>query len=338
MLPQDRLESIQILRGIAALLVVMFHLTNGVPGFLPPQNPVHLVCHYGYVGVEMFFVISGCVIPLSMVHENYTVSQKAGPYFLKRILRIEPPYFASILLAEVLLYISTRTAIYHGPPFPRNIVGIVALHMAYLAPWFGIDWLNSVYWTLAIEFQYYLFMLVSAHLLIKAPWWKSRAFLMSAYLLSVAVPDQRALFHWLPFFAFGFVAFLVRRKEMSWGEALVHLTICAGLSIYNAGDAEAIAAICAFGFIFLPVRRRIRYLSFLGTISYSLYLTHLPVGMRVINLATRLPYNLSYRFGAIGLAAFVSILFAYVFWRWIEAPSITLSKRVDPPSAQTASG
>jgi peptidoglycan/LPS O-acetylase OafA/YrhL len=61
--------------------------------------------------------------------------------------------------------------------------------------------------------------------------------------------------------------------------------------------------------------------AFVGTISYSLYLIHVPVGGRVLNLARRLPATWEYQYLAVAAAFVVSIAFAWVFWRFVELPS-----------------
>jgi peptidoglycan/LPS O-acetylase OafA/YrhL len=67
-------------------------------------------------------------------------------------------------------------------------------------------------------------------------------------------------------------------------------------------------------------------------ISYSLYLVHVPIGGRIINLAGRLPESIEYRYPAIVVAFIVSIFGAYLFWRIVELPSQRWSKGTGCPN------
>ncbi|MFZ3046680.1 MAG: hypothetical protein WA151_12270, partial [Desulfatirhabdiaceae bacterium] len=62
----NRLTHVDALRGLAALAVCLFHLTRYKPGFLPEYSILKSICQYGYLGVEIFFVISGFIIPLAL--------------------------------------------------------------------------------------------------------------------------------------------------------------------------------------------------------------------------------------------------------------------------------
>ena len=70
-LDRDRITNLDLLRGLAALAVCIFHFDHdgalGVPS-------VSRVLSYGYLGVQMFFVISGFIIPYSMLRSGYRLS------------------------------------------------------------------------------------------------------------------------------------------------------------------------------------------------------------------------------------------------------------------------
>lgn len=65
----------------------------------------------------------------------------------------------------------------------------------------------------------------------------------------------------------------------------------------------------------------------LGSISYSLYLTHVPIGGRVVNLGRRWIDGLEAEFALSVAALAVSITFAYGFMRLVERPAIQLARR-----------
>ncbi|HEX9544090.1 MAG TPA: acyltransferase [Pyrinomonadaceae bacterium] len=165
--PEKRIETIDLLRGLAALAVCWFHLTNA--NTIAARGILQASGKYGWFGVEIFFVISGFIIPYALHRGDYRL--KRFPTFLvKRITRLDPPYLVSILLVLLTSYLISLAPHYQGERFHLDIARIL-LHLGYLNVLVGYEWLNPVYWTLAIEFQYYLliglaFPLISS----RSPW------------------------------------------------------------------------------------------------------------------------------------------------------------------------
>src|SRR5438874_1620600 len=95
---KNRIAILDPLRGLAALGVAWFHFTHGNPVFLP-TGTLKASGQYGWTGVAAFFVISGFVLPYSMHRAGYRVRSHWRTFALKRLIRLDPPYLASILLA-----------------------------------------------------------------------------------------------------------------------------------------------------------------------------------------------------------------------------------------------
>jgi peptidoglycan/LPS O-acetylase OafA/YrhL len=136
----------------------------------------------------------------------------------------------------------------------------------------------------------------------------------------VAVPSSLLVFSWLLLFMLGILAFYYRRRMVTLG--WYALGIClAGTGVWmKLGGATALVGVASTLLIaFAEVRTA--PLLFLGDISYSLYLVHVPIGGRVINAATR------FSLGPAGttlvtLAAFcVAVVAAYGFHQLIERPA-----------------
>ena len=146
------LPSIDLLRGIAAISVTLFHLV--IISRLESPSLFRDVFSFGHLGVQVFFVISGFVIPYSMYKGNYTL-YKMKTFFKKRLVRLEPPYIASIILVFVFNYI-----FYLSPYWHEEIIDVtwsqLLFHLGYLNSVFQEGWVNQVYWSLGIEFQYYI--------------------------------------------------------------------------------------------------------------------------------------------------------------------------------------
>src|SRR6266850_5960940 len=161
MLRGTRLRSIDALRGIAAIGVVLYHSVprpaNGIPTTL--LNWAGYVVQYGssvgYIGVFLFFVISGFCIHLQWARAR-AAGQPAeirfGAFWKRRIRRLYPPYL--IALAFYLLL----PALINGVNLSHFLAYDVVMHVLMLH---NLDprtcySINGVFWTLAIEEQLYL--------------------------------------------------------------------------------------------------------------------------------------------------------------------------------------
>ena len=111
------LSSLDLLRGLAAVAVCYFHFTHGNPDFLSKTNILYQSGRYGFLGVDVFFVISGFVIPYAMYRGMYRF-KNFGTFLLKRVIRIEPPFLISIILVIALNWLSTYLHITVEPVLP----------------------------------------------------------------------------------------------------------------------------------------------------------------------------------------------------------------------------
>ena len=323
----NKIPILDPLRGLAALSVCFFHFSNGNTDYLQSTDIVERVGSYGWLGVEMFFVISGFVLPWSLWASSYNFSQY-GRFVARRVVRLDPPYFACMLLVVGLQFLSSIAPGYNGEPFSVSFP-MLAAHFAYMNGLVGLEWLNPVFWTLAIEFQFYLLIGLL---------FPSSDFRIGQYLLipiccmGILFPSKVLVFHYLPLFGLGFVSFLVLSQRFAWWKAISILAgVCAVAVVVNGwmqalvGVGTAIVIIAMAG---KPFPRFLTPLAALGTLSYSLYLVHVPVGGRVINLFSRLPENVLWRYLGIALALVFSIAASLLFYRCIESPSHYLARTI----------
>src|SRR5262245_59986169 len=145
------------LRGIAAISVVMFHLdlaiTRSSPGWTPAL--IHALLREGFLGVDIFFVISGFVIAYSVRNGDYTPGYLLRFWF-RRSIRLDPPYWFAIA-AEIILIIAGLRFLpeLHTPiPTAQNVVA----HVFYAQNFYGYDNILTIFWTLCYEVQFYLFL------------------------------------------------------------------------------------------------------------------------------------------------------------------------------------
>jgi peptidoglycan/LPS O-acetylase OafA/YrhL len=160
-LQSTRLRSIDALRGIAALGVVLYHAIDKSEKVIPsnlfryPMRLIQFGSSFGYIGVFLFFVISGFCIHLQWCRSQSNNSESSiafGKFWKRRIRRLYPPYIIALVLFLSL------TALSAGISVTRVFVYDVVMHVLMLHNFdprtcYSI---NGVFWTLAIEEQLYL--------------------------------------------------------------------------------------------------------------------------------------------------------------------------------------
>lgn len=314
----NRLATIDLLRGIAALGVAWYHCTNG-SGVLH-EGWLYRSGQYGWVGVEIFFVISGFIIPYSLHKAGYRTAD-FGRFLVKRIARLDPPYFADILLCLALSYVVTLAPGFRGA-WPQYTWGQLAAHVAYVNSFAHLRWVNVVFWSLGIEFQYYLLIGLVFPLLVARGSGTRFGFLGLLLALSALVRDEALVFHYLPLFVAGILAFQSKAGLISTRALL------AGLAATGVAGPIACVGI-ATALIVRFVELRPSRLTNFGLISYSLYLLHVPIGGKIMNFGGRFAHGTPAVAVLLAAAMGASIAAAAVFYRLVELPSQRLSSSID---------
>jgi peptidoglycan/LPS O-acetylase OafA/YrhL len=153
---RGRWERVDQLRGLAALAVVVCHLAVSAYREAPnldggPWPRLALILGFGYLGVPLFFVISGFCIHLPQARALTRATPTAPDwkrFFARRFWRLYPPYLAALVVALALWWVA-------GSPMPWLAVTTQALlvHPFHTATFDGV---NPPAWTLAVEAQLYL--------------------------------------------------------------------------------------------------------------------------------------------------------------------------------------
>jgi peptidoglycan/LPS O-acetylase OafA/YrhL len=146
MIEKNRIEVLDWLRGLAAVTVALYHLTGGLDRWLRELGS------HSYLGLTIFFVISGLVIPYAMWRGRYHGPADAPAFILKRLSRLEPSYFAAIAITLALGYLSAQAPGFKGSPFHVMPLALL-LHVGYLNGIFDQPWLSPVFWTLGSNFS-----------------------------------------------------------------------------------------------------------------------------------------------------------------------------------------
>ena len=322
----SRIAIVEAMRGLAAIAVACNHFSLPLSGPLPEALTV-----YGWLGVDVFFVISGFVIPLSLHGRNYRLRDFPN-YLLRRLIRLEPPYIASILFVIVLWHASAAAPQYAGSA-PDYSLAQIFFHLLYLIPLTNYAWLADIYWSLAYEFVFYIVVGLTFSLLIDR---------RSVATLAVIVIICTAFFYLQNRFSldsqltvgvmeFGVGVLLMRLVvDKGWHATAANhlwLVICLAFVFYDGGTIlgmTVLASVCA---IYLLKSLRLGRWAF-GSISYSLYLTPESIGGRVLKLGRRWGEGALYEIALIGMALAGSIAFAIVFAFLIEGPSRRAARRI----------
>lgn len=317
------LPIINTLRGVAALSVCLFHFICST--YITDES-LNYIFDFGKKGVQVFFIISGIVIPLSMLSLNYKYT-RIGSFLKTRFVRIEPPYLIAVILG--IIYLNVRNLV----PSSSDIdvspsIRDIFLHIGYLIPFvYDAKWIVRVFWTLSIEFQYYLFLAISLPLFIS----KKIVFNILFILILLILPFVNNRFHLFPFwssyFGLGIVYAFFISNQISKLNYFLYSLLLAIVVIYNQGLLDLSIALTTLLLIHYFKDFNPRIGNWLGKISYSLYLTHALVGLSFINLmSTRVTSNLG-KFIIELIAFLITIIFSFYFWKYIEKPSQDWSKK-----------
>jgi len=320
----ERLEIIEILRMFAALAVTWFHYTNGNSEFLD-DGWLKLSGKYGWLGVEIFFVLSGFIIPYSMWRSNFRFRCDWHKFLIKRTIRIYPAYLTSILVIILFAYISTlapNSEAINPQLNPWNL----SLHIGLLNGIVKQPWLNSAFWTLGIEFQYYLLIVFIYPLLISTKLKFQIFLLLIICTLPFVFPQDNLVFSWLHLFGFGMLALRLTTKKITlvrYSIVMLLLGVICSFSKELLVVSVGFITSLAIAFIQFP---KIIIFSYLGELSYSLYLLHSPVGGKVIYFASLIGEGFKIEFLSLILALIVSIFSAYLMYKYIEKPAQNYAK------------
>lgn len=285
-------------------------------------GPIRASGAYGWLGVEVFFVISGFVIPLALLRERYSLSNYIT-FLLKRLTRLYPPYLASVALAFALLAIYSM---YKGQPRVNLDPNDLLLHLGLLNDLFGRPWLNSIYWTLAIELQFYVVIGLFFPLLFSSEPWRRYVGYAAFVLPTFAVPSSIFLFHYSFLFLMGILRIQYSSGLLRQLEYLTLLIVCSFGILLVTGLVVLCAALFTVGTITF-LKRRIPLLDNLGRVSYSFYLLHGSLGSLVLFLLLRFTMvsNELEKLVALLLSVFATACFATVAYYLIERPAIRCS-------------
>lgn len=327
MTQKNRLLELDALRGIAAISVMIFHYSIS-------QNAGKLgwEFRYGVTGVDLFFMISGFVITLSIQK-----IQKWQDFAVFRFARLYPTFWSCLLITTLFLLFYE--------PGSLTIAQFLA-NLTMFPVYFGIENVDQVYWTLLVEMIFYLWILIvwlvggMRHIVTIG-----LVFMVGVVLLHALGSRFPAVYSFLtlkvqflnhfPLFFTGILFYQLKFKGFSWQYlvliavgmvAAFYLHDRGGRSMYHTSALEHNLLIASYHLLFLLfVLGKLSFLVnptllFLGKISYSLYLLHQYVGLHLIDTLN----------GSLGLNIYVAemltiafiIGLSYLVTVYVEDPAI----------------
>lgn len=322
---RNRLVEVDALRGLAALAVVLFHHTTQFAEVFNPSTRTTFSFASGHLGVNLFFIISGFVIFMTLEKTSRPMD-----FVVSRFSRLFPAYWVAIVLTFCITH-------WLGLPgklvdFPAAIANLTMIHSLFRVPH-----VDGVYWTLEVELLFYCGMFLLYHFRkLHLIHWVVLGLLglrIAYYFLDrffgIELPwtiSRLLILKHLPWFALGISIYLMvsRNEANTWRQQII-TAICAVISLLIVDSLLlATLAIALGAAVFFAAAGRVAllrhgFLVWLGAISYPLYLLHENIG-----------WSLQLRLGALGfhaditalIAIAVSLVMATLMTRWVERPAM----------------
>ncbi|MEU6313755.1 acyltransferase [Streptomyces sp. NPDC047014] len=298
--PGPRLAALDGVRVLAALSVLFYHYTALESAWGEPTAGVfplgHRLAVYGWLGVEIFFLVSGFVICMS------AWGRGLGDFAVSRASRLFPAYWAAVIFTSLVLFTWPEVRQVHS-------FSDVMVNLSMLQGGIGVPHIDDAYWTLFVELKFYvLFALVVLRgvtyrncVLFCALWTLAGIVAPTAdngVLSFFAVPSAS------PYFIAGIAFYLMRRfgqNAVMWALVGVQFLLAQhyvhARMISNLGRAAAeqtppwpahVIIACGFALmaaIALGALDGIRWswLPHAGAITYPLYLIHMMAGLTLIH-------------------------------------------------------
>jgi peptidoglycan/LPS O-acetylase OafA/YrhL len=297
---RGRITELDLVRFLAAMAVVLFHYTARSGPAWGGEDPLDLfpalseVSRYGFLGVQLFFIISGFVILMT------AMGRDTPSFVTARITRLFPAYIFCVIVTSVVVTL-----------FPRVGQDVTLLQVltnfTMLQDGLGVAPVDGVYWTLWAELRFYFLIAILSLFRVT---YRSAVGFMALWLASaVALRTEPNLFlsnilipAWAPYFIIGMALYLIHRYGSnvmlwalvfaSWALAVSRageLRFFGGLPEGVVQDQTVIWIISGFvvlmsilalgGFRWM----RWRFLTTLGLLTYPLYLIHQWVGWVIID-------------------------------------------------------
>lgn len=321
--PEKREDSIDLIRAVAILSVLLYHYTARYTNDYLLWHYTGFQFTYGYLGVELFFILSGYCIYLTISRSRSLVD-----FFAKRLSRLWP----ALIIAATITFLVVHT---FGLPGRGTSVIKYLSNLLFLNV-LTDHYVDGAYWSLTIEVKFYLwfgllYFLNKKHV---AKLWAyftlagmaaSGIALVTSHYAPISDVFQ-FLAGWVliyPYAVWFLVGITIYEWEWrSWSQrALLLAPAGIGLLISAYGNQmEALILLgCIIGSILVIPMRNLTIpgpIRFIGLISYPLYLVHQNVGIIIIRELTTLDPYLRIMIASAVVIAIAAVIHYGIEWRF----------------------
>ncbi|HZL28015.1 MAG TPA: acyltransferase [Acidobacteriaceae bacterium] len=316
------------LRFVAIFLVLVDHILNQGHPFMHPggllseanRRPI------GLRGVYLFFSLSGFVLALPYARHYLHHARPVGvaAYFRRRLTRLEPPFLVA-MFGRLILFLSF-SSVSTGVILAHFAAGLFYVHSVIYG---AASMLNLPSWSLEIEVQFYVIAPLLALLFRIGPAWLRRAVIIALVVTTAYVSDIPTLLYNpriflslagnLQYFLAGFLVCdlyvlrdSLRARNWFWDIAAIAVF---PLAVWSLTDwfwvtlpaANIVLCLAALFGRLLPRLLALSFISIVGGMCYSIYLTHNSVFSGIHALLVRVPLLISHP------SAFNTAMFAIAF-------------------------
>lgn len=340
----ERIAGLDVLRGFAAAAVMLHHHGQYYDVLYPGRTALSVDLGPGHFGVELFFIISGFVI-LMTIERKKTVRE----FVISRTARLMPAFVAALIMATAIRALSP-VPLLDTPTLPQFLANLT------MAPaLFGQTAMDMPYWTLTYELVFYIGMglILALGMLRWTEWFGLLAVAVSC--LFIATLDVRLhhrssivlLVYYSNFFLIGICLYRIHAgmtRPVTWLALVVAIAVTVlggGERSFDAPGRLYLPLTLAFAtLVWFAISRHGRWLAlrplvFLGQISYPLYLVHVVLGFLVIRWAIALDWSTLEGVVAAGVVSMIAATLMHYFielpgGRWVQA---ALSPKQPPAMA-----
>ena len=329
---RNRYYELDAMRGIAALFVVLFHYTRCT-------YIGDLFLHIGCMGVDLFFIISGFVILLT-IENTATIKE----FVVNRFARLYPVYWTGVIMTTLLI-------IYLNG-FKIELLKQFFCNLTMFQYFFNVSDIDGPYWTLTIELCFYFFIIFVKALngIGRVLFWGGFSFFLSlaSFFLYLIFPEvitlivkRFPLIVYFPLFYAGILFFLIKQKRYDQFKlyVILFLTYIVQILLFDMFyHNRGVISCFEYSFVLLIIYLlmvlfvldklkfiKMKFIRFLGSISYSLYVIHFYIAPAFVIPIFRF-IGLS-RMGSVFVALIIMIILSFLINYFIEIPGVKYLKR-----------
>lgn len=322
MAEKKRFTEIDALRGIAAIVVVLYHyiiLYDEKFGH-SKENYIEIFS-YGHYGVQLFFIISGFVIYMSVLKVKST-----SDFLTKRAIRLYPTYIFAIIVTALVVGLSSVDTLKAG-------VSDMFINMTMFQDFFGVKNVDGVYWSLRVELTFYLLMalllifnLQKRVMLFTSIWLGASALIQItngiAGTETTALLEKFSMANYCQMFIIGIMFYYIWQH----GNYLKYYLMIALSLVYDfsfEGMTNGLFTIFFIAVFYLILNNKMQWLKsdtlvYLGALSFPLYLIHQNIGYVIIQKLEAMGFvHEVFLIVPLGL----SLVLAHIILYYVEKPS-----------------